>query len=403
MASIIPDFEKSRSRVREMVDRNLLPSASDYPPTPVRRSNRRGARHSSSMRGASRSGSQSFSSRRANHTTSPQTPLRGLTGNANSSVRNSGSVMGEVGSGSRQQTPRARCRTSESTVNMSNHETGDSLQTLVEMLVELQKQGTSPDGEQRTRYHCIREETFPNGKTRMTVLFSPTLILDERSRTIGEELSELLLQSYLLSRTRDTRPERQSEYNRGGIGSSTLPLAIDQHEAVLPSASSEWSQERIQALEQTLKQPESTFCLPQWLPFTQSNMCADQHEGECMQISLSSFQQFEPLQTHEILWLYRKFFTSLHLKIRSKFPDVVGKHPKYSELTPPWLRGRAVVSGSVFYLPKPVCVYKLRDLRSKNGLNIIRIKLWKYSTWWKYSTNFFNRKGAWQGARGINF
>ena len=261
------------------------------------------------------------------------------------------------------------------------HDTAD-VRNLIDTLVKLQQQGTSSSGEHVVRYHCLREESCPNGKTRFTVLFSPTLVMKEESRSIGEELSELLLRSYLLSSTKKSAELSNTNFivaeNANEDVSYEFPIAsAEQTEQanIIPSRSSAWTNERFKELDRRLKVAEPGFCLPRWLPFQESNLCAERYLGEIMDVSASVYRKFELLRTHELLWIYRRFFTSLHHKIRDIDPELVSPHLRYAQMTPPWLRTRAIIGNTIFHLPKPVRVYTLREVRSRHGLKGIKLVL----------------------------
>ena len=271
-----------------------------------------------------------------------------------------------------------------SNVARNSSQLSDNLQTLVEVLLELQKQSSSQP-RPNVRYHCIKEEELGNGKTRITVLFSPTLLIDNSSKGICMELSELLLRSYLLSRQRavnlsefspgEAPPSELNTTNEMNIAPDSSRINQNDKED-LPKRRSLWTPAHSKEIEQKLKNPEPQFSIPSWLQFTSKNLdSARSNEEEVMEVTTSSVQKFEILQTQELLWVYRRFFTSLHDKIKSKYPGVVGKKLKYSQMTPPWLRRKAKVFQRIEYLPKPVRVLTLREARSKHGLRVMRIIL----------------------------
>ena len=125
--------------------------------------------------------------------------------------------------------------------------------------------------------------------------------MEEESKSIGEELSELLLRSYLISSTRkanyfsSTNQHSQRHKNSNDLVTSSKSNA---QAGVMPTRNSTWSKGRFDALEQGLKQTEPDFRLLHWLPYNNSNVCADKYQSEIMEVN-AIFLRYLKLYIHK--------------------------------------------------------------------------------------------------------
>lgn len=226
----------------------------------------------------------------------------------------------------------------------------EDIEMLVTILDRIQKKYRN-----RGRFHLIMENEVrsseeeqlqpsdnPHVETR--ILFSPTISFQGSDRRpIAERLADCLTAFALLDKRHPHSASYALEYPLGNV----------------PPPS-------------PLPPPHPPFAIPHWYPGKeyQQHEVTEQRWQELTQSKLYINRQlarhFSNRAVHDISQMYKRFFKTLHLRIKALNKCRMPRTLVYAEFTPPWIRRRICVGEQTSYLVR-LTIPDLRNQRNRAG------------------------------------
>lgn len=226
----------------------------------------------------------------------------------------------------------------------------EDVEMLVTILDRLQKRHRNT-----ARFHLIMEKDIApshdgasaaddGAHVETRILFSPTISFQGQERkSVAEKLADCLTTFAIL----DKRVPTKASY---GVG---FPFA----NAPQPPPTSP---------------PPPPFAIPNWYPGKEhlQNEVTEQRWQELIQTKLhvnkDIARRFYLLGSHDISQIYKRFFKTLHTKIKALNRCRMQRTLVYAEFTPPWIRRRICVGEQTSYLVR-LTIPDLRNQRNRAG------------------------------------
>ncbi|PXF43034.1 hypothetical protein BWQ96_07231 [Gracilariopsis chorda] len=226
----------------------------------------------------------------------------------------------------------------------------DDVEMLVTILDRIQKKYRN-----RGRFHLIMEnevrsseqeqsQSSENPHVETRILFSPTISFQGSDRRpIAERLADCLTAFALLDKRHPHSTSYALEYPLGNVP--------------CPSP---------------LPPPHPPFAIPHWYPGKEylQHEVTEQRWQELIQSKLFINRQlarhFSTRDVHDVSQMYKRFFKTLHLRIKALNKCRMPRTLVYAEFTPPWIRRRICVGEQTSYLVR-LTIPDLRNQRNRAG------------------------------------